>query len=231
MVIMNAVRCEKPWVRSSSRNVSTKVAPSMRWAAATTRPGQQTQPGPAEPAHQVFGQDCQAFLEGVVSGEPGIEVAQGLGPAVVVGQNVGAHLVLDQRLHPRGRDPRFGADEEVSAGHHETGDVLPYLDPGADCREALPEPRDLLLRSPGELGGVDRPALRGLPSARRDRLQHFDRKLLKTVFHRAVELDAAGQETRGVAILEHGDLAVDLVELLAEDHARAGSSMRSTGAW
>ena len=41
---------------------------------------------------------------------------------------------------------------------------------------------------------------------------------MERVLHGAVQLDAAEQESPSVTVVEHGDLAVELLQLLAKDH-------------
>ncbi len=61
---------------------------------------EKSQPRAAQTADEVFGEDGQTLLEGVVPGQAGIEMAQRLDPAVVVREDVGADFVLDQSLNP-----------------------------------------------------------------------------------------------------------------------------------
>jgi hypothetical protein len=73
--------------------------------------GQQPHPLGVEPADRVFGQDGQTFLGFLVTREPHREQLQRLRVPVRVGDDMRAHLVVDQCIHPAGAEVRGCRDQ------------------------------------------------------------------------------------------------------------------------
>src|SRR6478736_8377097 len=79
-------------------------------------------------ADDVLGEHGQALLGLVVSGQPDREQLQWLPAAVLIGDDVGADLVVQQGLDAVGPDSSGFGDEQPAERHHQFRDVLAHVD-------------------------------------------------------------------------------------------------------
>ena len=140
-----------------------------------------------------LGQHRDTLLGLVVAGETGAHHLQWLVGAVDLGDQVGAHLMLDERVGAVGRDQRFGADDEQVVRHHDARGVVTHLGVDVDVGLEFAVVVELLVREREELlGGQPLPRPRRRLNAFEDRL----RRRQQVVVHAAEELNAEVAEVR-----------------------------------
>ena len=112
-------------------------------------------------AAQVFGEHGKALLGLVVARQTDPQQGQWLPGAVLVGDDMGADLVMQQRLDPV-RPERGGlGDEQPAERHHQVGDVVAYLDVNRELWIQGAVSIELRTRRLRERPGGDAPAAGG----------------------------------------------------------------------
>ena len=141
-------------------------ATSASWASANERAadhpvhghhaaGELAEPERGEAAAGDLGEHGEALLGLVVAREPDAEHLDRLVAAVGLGHQVGADLVVEQRLGPRLLDLGLRPDQQDVAGDHDAVDVGPDLGVHVEVGVLGAIARDLLLGQGQELLGVE----------------------------------------------------------------------------
>ena len=108
-----------------------------------------------QPAGQVLGEHGEALLGLVVAGQADGQQRQGLPGAVLVGDDVGADLVVQQRLDPVRPEGGGLGDEQPAERHHQLGDVVAHL----DAAPGSPGTRRGSGRTPARAASANAPAV------------------------------------------------------------------------
>ena len=114
-------------MRSDSK-ISRKPAPSSILPTATTRGREHPQAPRVQAAGEVLGEHGETLLGLVVPGQPDGQQRQGLPGTVLVGDDVGADLVVQQWLDPVRTEGGGLRDQRPTERHHQLGGVLAHLE-------------------------------------------------------------------------------------------------------
>jgi hypothetical protein len=111
-----------------------ETGPVEQLADGNNSAAEHAQPARVQPAGEVLGEHRQPLLGLVVTRQPDRQQFQGLPGAVVVGDDVGADLVVQQRLDPVGPDRGRLGDQQPAERHHQFGDVVAHVDAHREVR-------------------------------------------------------------------------------------------------
>jgi hypothetical protein len=184
-------------------------------------PGRQlAQPPRGEPAHEVLDEDCEAFLGLVVLGEAGAQQSDRLVGPVDVGDDVGADLVLEERVHTRGRHFDGRCDQEIAVGHHHAAAVRSDLDVNVEVGVYRPVVVEFRLGQQREGLGIE--TIADLGRRLGDQVEQRLGVAEQCGADRPVELDAQLQEPGRVPLSEHLQLQFEFMTLRREEVGQVG---------
>ena len=124
----HAVRAGIRYSARSDSKISRKPAPSSILADGDDPRREHAQTPRVQPAGQVLREHGESLLGLVVAGQADRQQRQWLPGAVLVGDDVGADLVVQQGLDAVRPDGGGLGDEQPAERHHQLGDVVAHLD-------------------------------------------------------------------------------------------------------
>ena len=213
----HAVRGGIRYSARSDSKISRNPAPSSILSTATTRAASTRRRRGSNPPCQVLREHGQTLLGLVIARQSDRQQCQRLPGAVLIGDDMGADLVVQQGPDAVRPDSGGFGDEQPAERHHQLGDVLAHLDVNREVRIHGTVSIELLTSRFRERPGGD--AL-GVGSSGRDGFEELLRSRRQGRRDPSVELQRPVQEPGRVAILQGRDLSGDLVSLRPEQRVQ-----------
>ncbi len=183
---------------------------------------EQAQTRSAQATDEVFCQDRQTLLQCVVPCQAGVKLSKWLGTPVVISQDMGTDLVRNQGVGAHRRNANAIANEERAARDHEgASNVVSDLHGCSDFRPLRPVEADLAFGPLRERASVDEAVPRVLSRAWGTVLHDLFRNANELLIDVTKDLQASLEESPGVEIEQHRDLAIELILFLAEEHEKS----------